>query len=679
MLRIENLNISYGNHKIIENATLEFNPGITCIIGESGSGKTTILKALYHQIDYQASKLIFNNIDILNENNSFFKQNFSYLTQDYNFISDISCLDNIKMFCGIVGVQPTDNQIYSYLKKVDLEWIDKNTYPDQLSGGEKQRLAIAQALAKNSPVIICDEITSALDYENKFIVFNLLNELSVHDNKTVILTSHDEDIYLLANQIYMIDDGQVIVKKSSLNEDASSKVIEPKKNHVPFKLLNSYILSKLDRQKFFSTIYSMITAIVVSLCAFLSFFTITSLSEQNTILNRLCENQIMIVNQTTTNLGSFSYNFDVGNLPFDSDVVEEIEKVEQLETLYPYYWISLVEPSEEKYTTMEIEINYDDKDSKIINEDIWAYEYCLIPYYSEQNFETKMNIINDANLNQGIYLNHIFLQRTGLTEDDLIGASLKFTVYPAVAYTTREVGVEVVETKETFTQTMQFPIGSPYEVELPIIGFVDFWYNEEIANAIIYCPIETMEQIRTKAGQNYLLNENEYIWKNNAYIGFVNEVDQLEAANIALRNINPQISTGNKYTDNAARYKQRRYIEITATISMLIVLSAGAVLSYVYGTYYYQQLQNDIDYFKRNGFSKNDFYKLISIDSIYQVLMNLIFALPFTFFISYFGQSLLNMFRFGIFSIQSIYILGLLMIFMIIQTIISRLHYYFNI
>ena len=328
---------------------------------------------------------------------------------------------------------------------------------------------------------------------------------------------------------------------------------------------------------------------------------------------------------------------------------------------------------------MEIEINYDDKDSKIINEDIWAYEYCLIPYYSEQNFETKMNIINDANLNQGIYLNHIFLQRTGLTEDDLIGASLKFTVYPAVAYTTREVGVEVVETKETFTQTMQFPIGSPYEVELPIIGFVDFWYNEEIANAIIYCPIETMEQIRTKAGQNYLLNENEYIWKNNAYIGFVNEVDQLEAANIALRNINPQISTGNKYTDNAARYKQRRYIEITATISMLIVLSAGAVLSYVYGTYYYQQLQNDIDYFKRNGFSKNDFYKLISIDSIYQVLMNLIFALPFTFFISYFGQSLLNMFRFGIFSIQSIYILGLLMIFMIIQTIISRLHYYFNI
>ena len=194
----------------------------------------------------------------------------------------------------------------------------------------------------------------------------------------------------------------------------------------------------------------------------------------------------MIVNQTTTNLGSFSYNFDVGNLPFDSDVVEEIEKVEQLETLYPYYWISLVEPSEEKYTTMEIEINYDDKDSKIINEDIWAYEYCLIPYYSEQNFETKMNIINDANLNQGIYLNHIFLQRTGLTEDDLIGASLKFTVYPAVAYTTREVGVEVVETKETFTQTMQFPIGSPYEVELPIIGFVDFWYNEEIANAIVF-------------------------------------------------------------------------------------------------------------------------------------------------------------------------------------------------
>ena len=124
MLRIDNFNISYGNHNIIENATLEFNPGITCIIGESGSWKTTILKALYHQIDYQASKLIFNNIDILNENNSFFKQNFSYLTQDYNFISDISCLDNIKMFCGIVGVQPTDNQIYSYLKKVDLEWID---------------------------------------------------------------------------------------------------------------------------------------------------------------------------------------------------------------------------------------------------------------------------------------------------------------------------------------------------------------------------------------------------------------------------------------------------------------------------------------------------------------------------------------------------------------------------
>jgi len=97
-----------------------------------------------------------------------------------------------------------------------------------------------------------------------------------------------------------------------------------------------------------------------------------------------------------------------------------------------------------------------------------------------------------------------------------------------------------------------------------------------------------------------------------------------------------------------AMYEQKRYVEITTSISTIIVLTAGIILSYVYGIYYYQKNINDVHYLKRNKFSLREFKQLIIFDALYQMLINFLFALPIVVVISYFGQIFLGLAYLGI-------------------------------
>lgn len=674
MLKISNLQISYGDLEILKHANFEANIGITCITGKSGSGKSSLLNAMTHQIEFKAKAFTYNNFDLLEEDNDFTRQNIAYLTQNNNFINDLTCYENIRFFSSFNNIEPSDEEIYDLLTIVGLEQLSLETYPETLSGGEKQRLAIAQSLAKGAEILLCDEITASLDQSAKNEVLLLLRKLVTNYGKMIIMTSHDEDVYDVVDKIYHIENGKLTLVKNNQKQNYKELNVLKSKD-VSLKLIHRYILSKLDRQKGFSILYSVITSIVVSICAFLTFFTITSLLEQNTILNRLCQNQIYIINQTELPIGNNSYSYYTNNLIFDEEVVNQIESIEGISSLYPYYWIPLVNP-QELYQNHTITLLYEDREDKIINVTSAPFDFAISPYYDEQGFEEKMEVINVNNVNYGAYINHIFLEMTGLTKEDLIGTTLKVPAYIPVSYKETTFIKHISDTDESFEQIVHEQIGSYVEIEIPIIGFVDFWYNDDWAQGFIYCPINYMEQLRLDVTNSLSSQNITEKWAPNAYIGFVNNLDQMENVNISLRNINESIATGNKYTDNKAMYEQKRYVEITAAVSVVVVLGAGALLSYVYGIYYYQKNINDINYLKRNKFTTNEFKKLITYDCFYQVLINILFALPITVVISYFGQIYLNMFRFDIFSTETFTIFLLLVIYIIVQSMISRFYYY---
>lgn len=674
MLKISNLSISYSDLYILKNTEFEAGVGITCITGKSGSGKSSLLNVIAKQIKFQADSYSYNNVDLLTESDVFIREQIAYLTQNSNFLSDLSCFDNIRFFSLFNNVELSDEDIYKYLSIVGLGYIDSKTFPDNLSGGEKQRLAIAQAIAKGSKIILCDEITASLDQTAKIQILSLLKKLTHDYSKIIVMTSHEDVAVDFADRLYCIENSKLNLLMDN-KIDVSQKIDKAVHKVNLSKMLNRYILSKLDRQKGISLLYFLITAIVVSICAFLTFFTFTSLSEQRTILNRLCQNQIYIINQTEAPIGNNSYSYYSTNLVFEKNVSNQIKNVKGISSLYPYYWFPLVNP-QELYQNHQITLMYENKEDKVVNLTSSPFDFAISPYYEEQEFNKKMEIVNSNDLVNGAYVNHVFLAMTGLTKDDLVGATIKLTAYIPVSYEEITFTKHISDTGESFEQIAHNQIGKFIEFEIPIIGYVDFWYNEEWAQGFIYCPIDYLEGLRNQNSSIFNDTTENKKWEPNAYIGFIDNQDQMEKVVIDLKGIDENIATGNKYMDNKAMYEQKRYVEITTSISTIIVLTAGIILSYVYGIYYYQKNINDVHYLKRNKFSLREFKQLIIFDALYQMLINFLFALPIVVVISYFGQIYLNMFRFGFLSRESLFILLLLIVFIIIQSLVSRLYYY---
>lgn len=198
--------------------------GFIVIKGENGSGKSTLLNIIGTLDRPTSGEILFNNANLVNlSENDLLKYREKYLSfifQDYNLFENSSVLDNI----NIIGINNRIDKIVELLKIKPL----LNKKVKKLSGGEKQRVAIARCLAKDSKVILADEPTSSLDYETKDLLFKVLKEES--QNKLVIMVSHDMDlINKYADKIIEMNNG-IITNISDLNISTRENEIKPYNN-----------------------------------------------------------------------------------------------------------------------------------------------------------------------------------------------------------------------------------------------------------------------------------------------------------------------------------------------------------------------------------------------------------------------------------------------------------------
>jgi len=190
--------------------TLEDN-GFVFIIGKSGSGKTTLLSLLGGLDSITSGDIIVNGIafsnfkykDFINYRN----QMIGYIFQDFHLIDELTIEENIALSLDLQNVKYND-EINIALKNVDLDGYGKR-YPRELSGGEKQRIAIARALVKNPKIILADEPTGNLDSKTTTQILDLLKELS--KDRLVLIVSHNlMDAERYADRIIELSNGKII-------------------------------------------------------------------------------------------------------------------------------------------------------------------------------------------------------------------------------------------------------------------------------------------------------------------------------------------------------------------------------------------------------------------------------------------------------------------------------------
>lgn len=251
MITIKRLNKKYDDQIIFEDAECSFpSRGLVGIIGRSGEGKSTLLNILaLLDLDYEGEIALdncsYHQIKNLEE---YRFNNFGFIFQNYSLFNLLSIKDNV-----IIGASENQkiDDIYSILKKVNLK-IDKNKCVSFLSGGEKQKVAIARALFNSPRVLFCDEPTGALDEENKHVIMSLLKEIS--KDILVILVSHEIDlIRQYCDSLYEIKNHKIIMQYSLIDDNRRID-FNNNRNHLNLKYMLSYVKSNIKNKKYRSTI-----------------------------------------------------------------------------------------------------------------------------------------------------------------------------------------------------------------------------------------------------------------------------------------------------------------------------------------------------------------------------------------------------------------------------------------
>ena len=219
-LKTVNLNKHFYEPKkfqVIKNLNLEINHGeFVSVVGKSGSGKSTLLYLLstmdtsYDGELYIDNELVTGFSDkklakIRNEKIGFVFQ-FHYLISEYNVLKNVM-LPGLKL--NKLTVKELESKAMTHLKTLGMH-THALKMPSQLSGGEKQRVAIARALINDPLIIMGDEPTGNLDKKNSDMVFDILKQLTLNLNQTLLMVTHDSDFAKRTDRVITMEDGLII-------------------------------------------------------------------------------------------------------------------------------------------------------------------------------------------------------------------------------------------------------------------------------------------------------------------------------------------------------------------------------------------------------------------------------------------------------------------------------------
>ncbi len=245
MIEIRHLSKSYttNNEKIevLKDVNIELpNKGMIAIVGKSGVGKTTLLNLIGGIDCFEEGEIIVNNKNLKElkekELSEYRRKEIGIVYQKYQLLEEINVIDNIKTYLEISRIKRREEEIEEILKELGIEGLKKRKV-NELSGGQQQRVALAEVILKKPKILLCDEVTGALDKESGENVFNKLKEIS--KERLVIIISHQEEIKEYADIIIEIKEGKIEVQ-GTIESEQNKTTISNKEKETKTKI-GSYL------------------------------------------------------------------------------------------------------------------------------------------------------------------------------------------------------------------------------------------------------------------------------------------------------------------------------------------------------------------------------------------------------------------------------------------------------
>jgi putative ABC transport system ATP-binding protein len=215
-LRAITLSFGFGPARVtaLDRIDLVLDPGIfTVISGPSGSGKTSLISVLGAMIDPDTGALIVEDRDITklsaNHRSTFRREKIGYVFQSFRLMPALNAEENVQLSLELRRIGDTKKRARDALDIVGMT-LKAHLRPDQMSHGEKQRVAVARAIAHNPSIVLADEPTASLDAATGAQIIRLLMNIAHREERIVAVVTHDPRVLPVAQRIIRLEDGRVL-------------------------------------------------------------------------------------------------------------------------------------------------------------------------------------------------------------------------------------------------------------------------------------------------------------------------------------------------------------------------------------------------------------------------------------------------------------------------------------
>ncbi len=643
MIRIKNLTVQYGERVIIDNQNISFENGkVTIIKGESGAGKSSLLNVIgLLKTSNKECKYYYQDKQIKSGNekeNAIFRLNhIGFIFQQGNLLNNLTALENVKLpiMMHNKDVKQAEELADKWLEFVGLENV-KGSYPQDLSGGEEQRVCIARALVNDCDIILADEPTASLDAVNAENVLNLLKRLAHEMNKIVIIVSHDKKVLEYGDKIYEINNKQI---NEIYNNTKALKGM--KKKNEDKKTILSFIKNyeKMRRQeKKISFILIAVSALIVAIASMSFEFSDAFVNNQKQFLNAISDRSLLVINDTMGLNATSDYD---EALSFKEKEISTIKTIPNVESVYPYYEFTSYGIAKDIKEKSDIKIY---QNGTLIVEKQYENEYMadgnefkIVPIYPAEDISSYIKEGNKTA--DGVYISEKLANELGITQ--LNAHTMEISCYvPSKLY----ISSAMLNQQNNKEVSIDGCISKLVTIKTNIKGIINnsYTYDKTENNGmLIFMNYNDMDKIIDNNKGNMLVRDfkdfEEKELAPSMLVVFAANYDDVSSIEEKINQINTTVSTVNRASD----------IEVINTnlksVKNMVISIAGClvvIVTIMFGFIYYfrnRERKKEIGILKALGLDKNDVYKLM----LYNLIKNTLITFVLSIVLSYILQNVI--------------------------------------